>query len=149
MFRHQNFCDLIRSYSLVAGLISVSIAAPYTARSQDTVEPPDNTIWSTTLAIPKKNDLDPPNIMAALKTSHSDLVLLAAHRGIHALASSGDPLITENSLAAIGRAAQAGLEMIELNVKLTSDGTPILSHDKTWGREWCGLSPVYLGSQVN
>jgi len=33
--------------------------------------------------------------------------------------------------------------MIELDVKLTSDGcVPILRHDKTWGREWCGLSPV-------
>jgi glucosylceramidase len=50
-----------------------------------------------------------------------------------------------SSLKAVGQAAQDGWEMIELDVKLTSDGVPILTHDKTWGREWCGVSPVSYG----
>ena len=57
--------------------------------------------------------------MSALFNPHSDLVMLSAHRGIHAL---------------------AGWEMIELDVKLTSDGVPMLSHDRTWGRQWCALT---------
>jgi glycerophosphoryl diester phosphodiesterase len=67
--------------------------------------------------------------------------MLSAHRGIHALAglnqASGVP---ENPLESIGLAAQAGWEMIELDVKLTSDGVPMLSHDRTWGRQWCALT---------
>ena len=79
--------------------------------------------------------------MSALFNPHSDLVMLSAHRGIHALAglnqASGVP---ENPLESIGLAAQAGWEMIELDVKLTSDGVPMLSHDRTWGRQWCALT---------
>jgi glycerophosphoryl diester phosphodiesterase len=69
--------------------------------------------------------------MSALFNPHSDLVMLSAHRGIHALAglnqASGVP---ENPLESIGLVAQAGWEMIELDVKLTSDGVPMLSHDR-------------------
>lgn len=79
--------------------------------------------------------------MAALYTPHPDLVLLSAHRGLHALANTSQtPRVPENSLESIGYAAEAGWEMIELDIKLTSDGVPILSHDKTWGREWCAVS---------
>lgn len=81
--------------------------------------------------------------MKAVFTPHNDLTILAAHRGIHALAglthASGIP---ENSLQAIRQAAEDGWEMIELDVKLTSDGIPILSHDKTWGREWCSYDAL-------
>jgi hypothetical protein len=84
------------------------------------------------------NNFDSANIMAAFRTKHSDLTLLSAHRGIHALAGLKQaPNVPENSLQAIGLAAQQGWESIEVDVRLTSDGVPILTHDKTWGRETC------------
>jgi GH18 family chitinase/glycerophosphoryl diester phosphodiesterase len=112
---------------------------PFGPDNTDTIEPPFDPLWSTDLtAASNPNNFDTPEIMAALYTPHPDLVLLSAHRGLHALANSSQaPGISENSLQSIGYAAEAGWEMIELDVKLTSDGTPILSHDKTWGREWC------------
>ena len=100
--------------------------------------PVGSTVPLATIPNPDPNKLDAVNVMNALYTPHSDLVLLSAHRGLHALAGLSQAVgVPENSLKAIGQAAQAGWEMIELDVKLTSDGVPILSHDKTWGRETC------------
>jgi glycerophosphoryl diester phosphodiesterase len=73
--------------------------------------------------------------MDAINQPNADLVTLSSHRGLHALVDGSYPRVPENSLQAIGLAAQAGLEMVEVDVKLTSDGVPILSHDTTWGRE--------------
>jgi glucosylceramidase len=102
------------------------------------------------MAAQNPNNFDTPNIMQALQTPHSDLVLLSAHRGIHALAGlSQAPDVPENSLQSIDLAAEGGWEMIELDVKSTSDGVPILSHDKSWGREWCGLSPFPFGQRYD
>jgi glycerophosphoryl diester phosphodiesterase len=48
--------------------------------------------------------------------------MLSAHRGIHALAGLNQAAgVPENCLQSIGLAAQEGREMIELDVKLTSD----------------------------
>jgi glycerophosphoryl diester phosphodiesterase len=135
---------------LLPGAAWAILAAPLTAVAQDTVEPPNSTASTMTIANPNPNNFDTPNIINAIITPHSDLVLLSAHRGIHALAGLDQaPGIPENSLKSIGVAAQAGWEMLELDVKLTSDGVPILSHDKTWGREWCGQGSFYYpGSQT-
>jgi len=86
------------------------------------------------------NNLDSDYIMSAIKTPHNDLSIIAAHRGIHALVDGTNAYVPENSIKAIDLTAQAGIEMIELDVKLTSDGIPILSHDLTWGREWCSYN---------
>jgi len=48
--------------------------------------------------------------------------LLLAHRG-------GAHEALENSLAAIAHASEAGADGIELDVRLASDGTPVLFHD--------------------
>ncbi|WP_446743383.1 RICIN domain-containing protein [Silvibacterium acidisoli] len=99
-----------------------------------------STVPLTAIADPNPNNWDTTNIMAAIRNPHPDLVTVAAHRGVHALAGTDQaPNVPENSLQAIGLAAQAGWEAIEIDVKLTSDGVPILTHDKNWGREWCGL----------
>jgi glycerophosphoryl diester phosphodiesterase len=75
------------------------------------------------------------HIMDSLRTRHRDLVMLAAHRGIHAVWGSNSYTTTpENSLQAIQNAADEGIEIVELDVRLTQDGKPILSHDSTWGR---------------
>jgi hypothetical protein len=74
-------------------------------------------------------------IMAAIKNPHSDLITVSSHRGLHALVNGTNPGVPENSLQAIGLAAQAGIEMIELDIKLTSDNQAVMSHDLTLGRE--------------
>ncbi|MBB5319404.1 glycerophosphodiester phosphodiesterase family protein [Tunturibacter empetritectus] len=150
MFRPKRYFDFMRLWVLLTGFIWTTVALPHTAAAQDTVEPANNTVWTTTLANPNPNNFDTPNIMSALFNPHSDLVMLSAHRGIHALAGLSQAAgVPENSLQSIGLAAQAGWEMIELDVKLTSDGVPILSHDKTWGREWCGLGSVFSPGSAN
>ncbi len=83
------------------------------------------------------NDFDAIRTLSEFENPHKDLVLLASHRGNHALVDGKYPMIPENSLQAIGLAAQSGIEIIELDIKLTSDGVPVLSHDMTWGRETC------------
>jgi len=77
-------------------------------------------------------------IMQEIENPHADLSLVVAHRGLHALVDGSNPGVPENSLESIGLAAQAGIEMVEVDIKLTSDGVPILSHDQNWGRETCG-----------
>jgi glycerophosphoryl diester phosphodiesterase len=66
----------------------------------------------------------------------SDLVMVAAHRGVHAVWGNPDYTDTpENSLQSIYNAATHQTEIIELDIRLTQDGVPILTHDGTWGRE--------------
>ncbi len=86
------------------------------------------------------NGFDAVLTMSQIEHPSSDLVLLSSHRGLHALVNGTNPGIPENALDAIGLAAQAGLEEIEIDIKLTSDGVPVLSHDLTIGRETCPLS---------
>lgn len=89
------------------------------------------------LANSNPRNYDNAKILGVMRSRQAGV--LAAHRGTHALAGTDQaPNVPENSLQAIGMAAQAGWEAIEIDVKLTSDRIPILSHDSTWGREWCG-----------
>jgi hypothetical protein len=74
-------------------------------------------------------------IMSVIENPQSDLITVSSHRGLHALVDGTNPGVPENSLQAIGLAAQAGLEMIELDIKLTNDNVPVMSHDLTLGRE--------------
>ena len=56
-----------------------------------------------------------------------------AHRGLH----TPDKAVPENSLAAFGRAADAGYGM-ELDVQLSRDGLVVVFHDDTLNRV-CGV----------
>lgn len=60
--------------------------------------------------------------------------VLYAHRGLFDLSQG----VAENSLAAFSLAAERGFG-IELDVQLSSDGTPMIFHDKTLDRA-CGVS---------
>lgn len=54
-----------------------------------------------------------------------------------AIAHRGEPIRhTENTLAGIEAALQAGAPMIEIDVRLTSDGAPMLLHDADLTRLW-------------
>ena len=81
---------------------------------------------------------DTANIIQEMIHPHANLVMLAAHRGVH---NTINPFIVdtylapENSLESIGDGAQLGFEMAEVDIKMSADNVPMLSHDTTWGRE--------------
>jgi glycerophosphoryl diester phosphodiesterase len=62
--------------------------------------------------------------------------LVVAHRG----ASSREP---ENTLAAFRAAVQAGADVIELDVRATSDGIPVVMHDADVSATTDGSGPVH------
>ncbi|WP_333821304.1 glycerophosphodiester phosphodiesterase family protein [Ohtaekwangia sp.] len=68
-------------------------------------------------------------IINYLRHPKNDLVAVCAHRGYWR-----EGWVPENSLPAIQRAFDVGIEMVELDIKLSSDGVPVLSHDQTLGR---------------
>jgi len=83
-------------------------------------------------------DYDAGKIVQEMIHPHSNLVMLAAHRGAHNTINPSineTVLAPENSLESIGAAALLGYEMAEVDIKLSSDSVPMLSHDTTWGRE--------------
>ncbi|MCA1685389.1 MAG: glycerophosphodiester phosphodiesterase, partial [Planctomycetia bacterium] len=70
-------------------------------------------------------------------------MLIFAHRGYHAE-------VPENTLAAFDRAVSLGVDGIETDVRLTSDGTAILFHDRLApdGRDVSSLSRSELSDLV-
>jgi len=62
-------------------------------------------------------------------------LMIAAHRGDHGHAP-------ENSLAAIEAAIAKGADIVEIDVAVTSDGTPVLMHDQTVDRATTGKGRV-------
>ncbi|MDT0441066.1 glycerophosphodiester phosphodiesterase [Streptomyces johnsoniae] len=57
--------------------------------------------------------------------------------GVTAVAHRGDPyLARENTLASFTSAIAAGADAIELDVRLTADGVPVVLHDPTLERLW-------------
>lgn len=145
--------DVLRSCLLFASVVWVAASAPLTAPAFAQTVTGGSPLLGCPTAIGSNQiynpcDWDSKNIMWAIQNAHPDLDTVAVHRGIHALAGTTQaPNVPENSLQAIGFAAKEGWESIEIDVKLTSDGVPIMSHDKTWGREWCGLSGFINGSK--
>jgi glycerophosphoryl diester phosphodiesterase len=60
---------------------------------------------------------------------------IVAHRG-------GAGLAPENTLAACARALALGVDALEVDVRLTADGVPVLLHDATLDRTTDGRGPV-------
>ena len=71
---------------------------------------------------------DVRKIIDAWKYPSEDLISVCAHRG--ASHDGG----TENSYSSIARAAEAGWESIEIDIRLTKDGKVVLFHDEGLGR---------------
>ena len=71
-----------------------------------------------------------------LQDETAPTVMVVAHRGCWV---EGAP---ENSLAAIRRCDAIGVDIIEIDVALTSDGTPVLLHDETVDRTTAGSGPI-------
>jgi glycerophosphoryl diester phosphodiesterase len=57
----------------------------------------------------------------------SSVVMVAAHRASH-------KLYPENSLGAIEESIRSGVDIVELDVKVSMDGIPFLMHDRTLDR---------------
>lgn len=72
---------------------------------------------------------------AAVLSSFSNQPLVIAHRG-------GKGLWPENSLFAFERAAVLGVDMLEMDVHLSSDGELVVIHDRTLDRTTDGQGPV-------
>ena len=64
-----------------------------------------------------------------------DPSFVAGHRGDRSTAP-------ENTLAALGRAIDSPLEFVETDVSRSSDGVPVLFHDRNVGRTTDGSGPV-------
>ena len=73
--------------------------------------------------------------MLTLRRPPSALPLLIAHRGASALAP-------ENTMAAFRLAVEAGADLVELDVRLSADGHPVVIHDAYLSRTTDGLGPV-------
>ena len=67
------------------------------------------------------------SILNKFHNAHSNSVLVTAHRAGH----NGHP---ENSLSAIQHAIDIGVDVIELDVKVTLDSVVVLNHDRTIDR---------------
>jgi glycerophosphoryl diester phosphodiesterase len=76
-----------------------------------------------------------PELIAALKDGSGKRVLVTAHRAAH-------DIHPENSLAAIERAIEIGVDVIEIDTRLTKDGVPVLMHDDSVDRTTDGKGKV-------
>ena len=75
-------------------------------------------------------------LLAELEDETVLTVMVAAHRGCW---KNGSP---ENSLSAIRRCNAIGVDIIEIDVAVTSDGTPVLLHDETVDRTTDGSGAI-------
>lgn len=58
-------------------------------------------------------------------------------RTVTAVAHRGDPYrVRENTLASLRSALEQGADAVEIDVRLTRDGVPVLLHDSTLKRLW-------------
>src|SRR5207244_5819311 len=81
----------------------------------------------------------PAHTMAASKIDRQIWPAIVAHRG----ASATHP---ENTLSAFLAAAAAGADMVELDVRLTADGVPVVLHDLDVSRTTDGSGSAHLMS---
>ncbi|WP_268224368.1 glycerophosphodiester phosphodiesterase family protein [Sinomicrobium oceani] len=70
-----------------------------------------------------------------LETLSPNLVLVAAHRGPH-------KQLPENSLASIEKAIESGIDIVEIDVRVSKDGVPVIMHDNNIKRTTTGEGVV-------
>ncbi|MEU3249543.1 glycerophosphodiester phosphodiesterase [Streptomyces sp. NPDC006997] len=64
-------------------------------------------------------------------------------RTLTAVGHRGDPYrFRENTLASLASAIRRGADAVEIDVRLTRDGVPVLLHDRTLRRLWAHDSPL-------
>lgn len=69
---------------------------------------------------------------------------MASGAGALAIAHRGDPVRhRENTLPAIAAAVEQGADLVEIDVRLTGDGTVVLLHDETLEHLWGIPAPAH------
>lgn len=74
-------------------------------------------------------------LVAQVADETSNRVLVAAHRGAHKNAP-------ENSIASIKDAIALGVDIAEIDIRVTRDGVPVLMHDATVDATTDGSGPI-------
>jgi glycerophosphoryl diester phosphodiesterase len=74
-------------------------------------------------------------ITKAFLSPHSKIILIASHRGVH-------NNLPENSIPAFEKAIELGIDIIEIDVRLTKDGSLVIMHDATVDRTTNGKGRV-------
>src|SRR5690554_2059492 len=74
-------------------------------------------------------------LLSFSNNQRSEFPYVIAHRGASSLAP-------ENTLAAINKAIELNADLVEIDVRLTSDGHLIVIHDRTVGRTTSGSGKV-------
>lgn len=83
---------------------------------------------------------DIASILKNYRDSESSEVLVACHRAGYL--SSGEKHLPENSVPAIRESIEAGTDILEIDLALTSDGELVLMHDIKLDRTTTGKGPV-------
>lgn len=76
-----------------------------------------------------------PNLLKAVNAQSSDYIIIVAHRACWQNAP-------ENSIAAIEDCITANVDMVELDVRQTSDGVLVILHDETLDRTTSGSGKI-------
>lgn len=84
---------------------------------------------------PQVSKINTSKLLAVMNHGSPDLVLIAAHRGYWVN-------FPENSLVALDQAFQAGIETIEIDLRTTSDGQLVVSHDPDVVKETTGSGQI-------
>jgi len=88
-------------------------------------------LFSVLFLVSCRKELSIDRILEKFHDAHSDYVMVAAHRAGH----NGH---VENSIPAIKHAIEVGVDIIELDVKVTTDSVVVLNHDRTIDRTTTG-----------
>ncbi len=84
--------------------------------------------------------IDPASGVHRLLYNTNDTVFVAAHRSLHLSLSNIE--VAENSMTAIKEAIGAKIDLIEMDVRRSSDGVLVLMHDATIDRTTTGTGTV-------
>lgn len=131
-----------RVFSRWLRVLPVALATAFVGACQNGV-PPERGLLSTgessDAAIGERGstaETRSERLLAELDDETAGTVMIVAHRGCWADAAP------ENSLAAIRRCDAIGADVIEIDVGITSDGTPVLMHDETVDRTTDGSGAI-------
>lgn len=124
--------DILRRLLFLTFLIPICVACETTNPPIDDKETPqDSTVIAKVTLRDKINDI---------KNGNDKAVLVCAHRAnTNKGINRGTP---ENSLAAIQRCIDDGIDMVELDIRTTKDGVPVLMHDAGISRTTNGTGNV-------
>jgi len=129
------------NYLLLLGIVSLQFMS-IASQAQTTKRKDGFWAWNTQWADAKTNDFKQKRTMGYLACWNANNtekhVVICAHRGMHdgfgKFIKDDTYYFPENTLAAIKEADRRHAPMVEVDIKLSYDDVPVLSHDWTIGR---------------